>query len=194
KKAERNGAIRDTYRLMNPDCKLAPGLQILCASLKMEEDDARLWWNENCDTLKVLVTWADFATQVHERFVPTNWQLDVLARFFSTCQGKTDFHLFLMELQSARNALSSAGKGYTINDAMFKNHLLFQSSPILQLRVRAIPLLVYADIKLDALINLMQSTWDSLVIEGITSACAPALAHMTSAPPSGPLMSGSAPT
>lgn len=82
-------------------------------------------------------------------------------------QGSSTFLDFVTALQTARNALASSGAGFTINDSIHKNHLLFFCHPVLSLRVRSIPSFDYGDMKVDALIGLMGSTWDSIVAENI---------------------------
>ncbi|PPR06915.1 hypothetical protein CVT26_004102, partial [Gymnopilus dilepis] len=103
---------------------------------------------------------------VRDRFVPGNWKLQALAAFYAISQGSSDFTTFVTNLQSARNALGSAGKGFTISDGLFKNHILFHCHPLLRLRVLAMPGLVYENIKSDGLISLLSGTWDSMVAEG----------------------------
>lgn len=133
----------------------------------MEAPAAKNWWNENRDDLKALTTWEDFAKRVKERFIPANWKMDALAKFYSISQGSSSFPDYVSALQDARNTLSSGGTGFTINDSIFKNHLLFFSHPILNLRIRSIPSFNYANTRVDALIGLMSSSWDSMVAERI---------------------------
>jgi len=144
-----------------------PSLQIVLAGIKMEAPAAKSWWNENRDDLKALTTWDDLAKKVRERFIPANWKMDALARFYSMSQGSSSFSNYVSTLQDARNALSSGGTGFTISDSIFKNHLLFFCHPILSLRIRSIPSFSYANTRIDALIGLMSSSWDSMVAERV---------------------------
>lgn len=149
---------------------LKPGIQIVLAGIKMEAPAARSWWNENRDELKLLTTWDDFAKRVKDRFVPANWKMDALALFYGLSQGSLSFVDYAAKLQEARNALGSGGTGFTISESVFKNHLLFFSHPILALRIRSIPSFDYAKIRVDALIALMSSTWESMVVERVIRA------------------------
>ena len=74
---------------------------------------------------------------------------------------------YAAKLQEACNILSSGGTGFTISDSIFKNHLLFFSHPILALRMCSIPSFDYAKTRVDGLIALMSSTWDSMVAERV---------------------------
>ena len=99
----------------------------------MEAGTARSWCNENCEELKALTSWQEFAVKVKEHFVPVNWKMDALSVFYNVSQGPTTFMEFVTRLQDARNALSSGGPGFAIGDPIFKNHLLFFCHPILSL-------------------------------------------------------------
>jgi len=146
---------------------LKPSIQIVLAGIKMEAPAAKSWWNENRDELKILTTWEEFAKKVKDRFVPANWKMDALALFYGISQGSSSFMDYTAKLQDARNNLSSGGTGFTISDSVFKNHLLFFSHPILALRMRSIPSFDYAKTRVDGLIALMSSTWDSMVAERV---------------------------
>lgn len=159
----------EAWDLLNPTRPLEPGLRILLAGLKLESPVAAQWWCENRETLKKLASWAEFATAVKDRFVPASWRLDSLASFYAVSQGTSSFSSFLARLQAARSALSGAGKGFTINDSIMKNHLLFNCNRLLCLRICAIPTLEYANLKIDGLIALMSSTWNSMVAENVAS-------------------------
>jgi len=161
----------EAWDLLNPTRPLDPSLQILLAGLKLESPVAAQWWCENYEVLKKMGSWADFATAVKDHFVPASWRLDSLACFYaiSQCSSKS-FADFLARLQSARSALSGAGCGFTINDSVMKNHLLFNCNCILSLHICTIPTLDYASLKVDGLIGLMSSTWNSMVAENIGSA------------------------
>jgi hypothetical protein len=150
---------------MNSDQIMKVSLQVLLAGLKMESPPAKHWWNENRDDLKIVTSWTVFAQRVKDRFVPPNWRMDALAKFYSTSQGSSPFTDFVTNLQNARNALASSGSGFTINDSIVKNHLLFFCHPILSLRIRSIPNFKYGDTKLDTLIGLMTSAWDTMIAE-----------------------------
>ena len=50
-----------------------------------------------------------------------------------------------------------------------KNHLLFNANHILCFHICAIPTLDYTNLKLDGLISLMSSTWNSMVAKGVSS-------------------------
>jgi hypothetical protein len=160
----------EAWDLLNPTRPLDTGLRVLLAGLKLESPVASQWWCENREVLKKSPSWADFATAVKDRFVPASWRLDSLAAFYAISQGSSSFSDFLARLQSARSALSGAGRGFTINDSVMKNHLLFNSNRLLCLRICAIPTLDYANLKVDNLIGLMSSTWNSMVAENIGSA------------------------
>lgn len=149
------------------DSTYSPSVQIVLAGIKMEAPAARSWWNENRDELKALTSWEDFAKKVKERFVPTNWKMDALSTFYEISQGPSSFSDYATKLQEARNTLSSGGPSFAISDPVFKNHLLFFCHPILSLRIRSIPGLNYTNTRVDALVSLMTSTWDSLVAEGV---------------------------
>ena len=157
----------EVWSALNSDKVITPSLQIVLAGLKMDSPLAKQWWNENRDELKLLPTWDAFAEQVKDRFVPANWRMNALAKFYKTSQGSSTFLDFVTALQTARNALALSGAGFTIDDSILKNHLLFFCHPILSLRVRSIPNFNYGDTRVDALIGLMSSTWDSIVAENI---------------------------
>ncbi|KAK0463673.1 uncharacterized protein EV420DRAFT_1519431 [Desarmillaria tabescens] len=160
----------EAWSALNADKKIKPETQILVAGLKMEHAEAAAWWNENRESLKKLASWDEFVAKVKDRFVPSNWRLDALAAFYSVKHAPgTDFQSFVSDLQTARNALASAGTGYTITDSSVKNHLLFFAHPILSLRVRSTTgfASVYGTMKLDALVNLMSTTWASLIAENV---------------------------
>jgi hypothetical protein len=149
---------------------LKPSVQIVLAGIKMEAVAARSWWNENREELKALSTWEEFAKKVKDRFVPANWRMDALAEFYGIPQGSSGFMDYAARLQEARNTLSSGGTGFVIGDSVFKNHLLFFSHPILTLRIRSIPSFDYPKLRIDQLIALMSSTWDSMVAERVIRA------------------------
>ncbi|KAJ7741662.1 hypothetical protein B0H16DRAFT_1464383 [Mycena metata] len=123
--------------------------------------------NENRENLKKLASFEEFAGKVKERFVPANWKLAVLGEFYAIGQGTTSFRQFAKTLELARNSLTSAGVAYTINDSILKNHLLFQSHPILCLCVIGQPGFEYANMKVDGLIANMSTAWESLVTERV---------------------------
>ncbi|KAJ7187247.1 hypothetical protein C8R46DRAFT_1207206 [Mycena filopes] len=164
------GRCEDTYeawQALNSDKTMPPRTLITLAGLKMEESTAATWWNENRETLKKLSSWDVFAEKVKERFVPSNWRMVALAAFYAVQQGASPFPEFAKSLQDARNALAGAGTGYTLNDSIMKNHLLFFSHPILRLRVSGQQNLAFDTMKLDTLISNMSSTWASLLAEGV---------------------------
>jgi len=103
--------------------------------------------------------------KVKDCFIPANWKMDALAHFYTISQGSSSFMDYAARLQEARNALSSGGTGFTISDSVFKNHLLFFSHPILALHMHSILSFDYAETRVDGLIALMSSTWDSMVAE-----------------------------
>ena len=154
---------------MNPSRTIDDSLRILLAGLKMESPAAATWWSENRDTLKALTTWSAFSTAVKDCFVPANWRMDALLSFYAIHQGSSSFPDFVSRLQTARNTLASAGKGFAIHDSVMKNHLLFHSNRILCLRVCAIPSLDYNTLKPDALIGIMSSSWNSMIAEGVAT-------------------------
>ncbi|KAJ6530080.1 hypothetical protein DFH09DRAFT_1327039 [Mycena vulgaris] len=127
----------------------------MLAGLRMEEPTAATWWNENRDKLKKLASWETFAQKVRALFVPANWRMEALSTFYNVEQAR------------ARNTLASPGMGYTINDSIFKNHLLFHTHPILCLRVIGQQGFAYADMMVDGLITNMSSTWASLIAERV---------------------------
>jgi hypothetical protein len=133
-----------------------------------------------------LESWALFAQRVKDRFVPAKWRMDALAKFYAISQGSAPFLDFVNNPQNARNVLASAGTSFYVNDSTVKNHLLFFCNPILSLRIRSIPNFKYSDTKLDALIGLMASSWDTMVAERLVrSSLAPLtqLSSSTSCPP-----------
>ncbi|KAJ3489628.1 hypothetical protein NLJ89_g11511 [Agrocybe chaxingu] len=125
----------EAWGYLNPSHTLEVKVQILTAGLKMEASAAAQWWSDNRVELKALTTWEKFAERVRDRFIPSNWKLHALKDFYSLSQGSGSFSDFAARLQAARNTLGSAGKGFTINDSIFKNHLLFHSHNLLCLRI-----------------------------------------------------------
>ncbi|KAG1791880.1 uncharacterized protein HD556DRAFT_1383432 [Suillus plorans] len=177
------GRCEDSYlawSALNAGQVMPSQLRIVLAGLKLEEYNTSLWWSENRDVLKQLATWEAFALCFKDRFIPSGWRLDALACFYNVSQGADDFRSFVATLRVARNTLSSAGLGYTITDSIFKNHLLFFAHPILQLRIRAMPNLGYENLKVDTLIDVMATTWSSLVAEGLTKSISPRLVFKAS--------------
>ncbi|KAJ7709213.1 hypothetical protein B0H16DRAFT_1745975 [Mycena metata] len=165
------GCCEDTYeawQALNLDKSMPPRTVITLAGLWMEERTAATWWNENREALKKIGTWDSCAEKVKERFVPSGWRMVALATFYGIPQGSSPFPEFVKSLQDARNALAGAGTGYTINDSIMKNHLLFFSHPILRLRISGQQNLGFETMKLDTLIANMSSTWSSLLAEGVT--------------------------
>jgi hypothetical protein len=163
------GRCEDTFeswQAMNPDKLIAARTLIMLAGLKMEESMAATWWNENRDKLKKLESWAEFAQEVKDRFVPSNWRMLALAAFYSIQQGSSSFLEFTKALQNARNALAGASQSWVISDAVLKNHLLFSSHPVLRLCVSGQQSLPFMTMKVDMLIATMSSTWDSMLAEG----------------------------
>lgn len=158
----------EVYQLTYPDQEVKPQLRILMAGLKMDAPEASQWWSENREALKALTKWEDFVVKVKERFIPSGWKLEALATFYAVRQKNLPFSEFVAALQSARGILGTAGTNYKISDSTFKHHLLLFCHPLLSLRVRALPGLGYDTIKVDSLINLMSSTWNSMVAEGVT--------------------------
>lgn len=155
------------WSALNADQVMPPQLHIVFTGLKLEESSTSLWWSENRDALKQLSTWEAFTSRFKDHFIPSGWYLDALACFYNVSQGNNDFCLFVTSLQATRNSLGSVGLGYTITDSIFKNHLLFFANPILQLHVCAMLNLGYDSLKVDILINIMATTWSSLVAEGL---------------------------
>jgi hypothetical protein len=159
----------DTFEAWDPLNSTRPldtGLRVLLAGLKLEYLIAAQWWCENRDVLKKSESWADFATAVKDRFVPASWCLDSLARFYAISQGSSSFSDFLARLQSAR----SAQVVVSLSTTLMKNHLLLNCNRLLSLRICAIPTLDYASLKVDNLIGLISSTWNSMVAENVGSA------------------------
>ncbi|KAJ7784224.1 hypothetical protein B0H16DRAFT_1708957 [Mycena metata] len=164
------GRCEDTYNAwqgMKPDRSVDTKLLITLAGLRLEELSAVIWWNENCDTLKKLLTFKEFSDKLRERFVHANWKLVALGDFYAVCQGSMSFKKFAKMLELARNSLSSAGTAYTINDSILKNHLLFHAHPILRLCVIGQPGFNYTNLKVDGLVVTMAMAWDSLVAERV---------------------------
>lgn len=145
----------------------SPHAQILIAGLKMTEPTASAWWNEHRDDLKGLATWTEFTQRVRDRFIPAGWRLVALERFYTISQGYGDFLSFVAALQAARIDLAGAGAGFTVSDSIMKNHLFFHAQSRLRLRVLSSPGFKYENLKVDGLINLMQTTYLSLVAEGV---------------------------
>ncbi|KAJ7764776.1 hypothetical protein B0H16DRAFT_1798178 [Mycena metata] len=176
------GRCEDTleaWEAINSEKTIAPKVIITLAGLKMEEATAATWWSENRTELKALGSWAEFAGKVKARFVPSNWRMAALATFYSIQQGPTAFPAFAKALVDARNVLASAGAGYTINDSMMKNHLLFYAHPILRLRISGQHDLPFVTMTVDSLISTMSSTWESLVAERVIRPSAPAPTPLT---------------
>ncbi|KAK0235082.1 hypothetical protein EDD85DRAFT_791981 [Armillaria nabsnona] len=160
----------EAWSALNGDKTIKPETQILVAGLKMEHAEASAWWNENRETLKKILLWDDFAVKVKDHFVLSNWRLDTLTAFYAVQHAAgVDFQMYVSDLQKARNALVSAGTGYTISDSIVKNHILFGAHPILSLRVCGTSSfsMLYGMMKLDTLINLMTTIWASLLAENV---------------------------
>lgn len=160
----------EAWSALNGDKMIKLETQILVAGLKMEHAEASAWWNENREMLKKILLWDDFAAKVKDHFVPSNWCLDALAAFYAVKYAAgVDFQIYVSDLQKARNALISAGTGYTISDSIVKNHILFGAHPILSLHVYGTSSfsMLYNTMKLDALINLMTMIWASLLAENV---------------------------
>lgn len=117
----------EAWSAMNCDKVIKVSLQILLAGLKMESAPAKHWWNDNRDDLKLVTSWAGFAQRVKDRFMPPNWRMDALAKFYSIAQGSSPFADFVTALQNARNVLASSGTSFAVNDSIVKNHLLFSA-------------------------------------------------------------------
>ncbi|KAJ7855646.1 hypothetical protein B0H14DRAFT_3448956 [Mycena olivaceomarginata] len=135
------GRCKDTFeswQAMNPDKTKTAHTLITLASLKMEESTAVTWWNENREKLKKLGSWEEFAQEVMDQFIPSNWCMLALATFYSIHQGLSSFADFAKTLQIACNALAGAGQNWTISDAVLKNHLLFFSHPVLRLSTHSL--------------------------------------------------------
>ncbi|KAJ7215552.1 hypothetical protein GGX14DRAFT_391987 [Mycena pura] len=81
------------------------------------------------DKLKKSASWAEFAQEVKDRFVPSNWRMLALAAFYSIHQEPSSVLNFAKALQNARNALASAGQNWVVINALIKDHLLFFSHP-----------------------------------------------------------------
>ncbi|KAK0183579.1 hypothetical protein F5146DRAFT_1149975 [Armillaria mellea] len=159
------------WSALNGDKMIKPETQILVAGLKLEHTEASAWWNKNRETLKKIVLWDDFVAKVKDRFVPSNWHLDALAAFYAVKHAAgVDFQMYVLDLQKTYNMLVSAGASYMISDSIVKNHIFFGAHPILSLCVHGTSSFstVYGTMKLDALINLMATTWASLITENIS--------------------------
>ena len=157
--------------------------KILQAGLRLEEPGLSSWWTDNRTELKALSSWTEFTTRLCDRFIPSNWRVDALEEFYVTRQGADPLATFVARLQTARNSLAGAGTGYSISDTVMKNHLLFFCAPRLRRRVLAIPDFKLHDLRVDALINMLTTTWASMVEEGVVSAGTRA-APTRAAPPS----------
>ena len=155
--------VFEGYEALNPG-KITPALQILFARIAMEEPTAAKWWEDNRTVLKALTTWLEFATKMKERFNPEGWKVAAVMSYYSIKQGKRNFRDFSKELQAARTHIGSGT--LAIKDFVFKCHLLFFANRILTLRVIAIPSLDFEKVSVDALLNMMTTTWDALVAEG----------------------------
>ncbi|KAJ7796362.1 hypothetical protein B0H14DRAFT_3494914 [Mycena olivaceomarginata] len=146
----------DTYKAwlaMNPEKSLAPKVRITLAGLRMEQKAAATWWNENRAAGPEGT--GDMGSICRE----------ALTAFYAICQNSSDFPAFVTQLKNTRNALTSAGKGYSIPDSIFKNHLLFHCHPLLRLRVSDQPGFAYENLQVDGLIGNMTTSWLSLVAE-----------------------------
>ena len=107
---------------------MSPQLRIVLTGMKPEEPSTSTWWNENRNTPKLLPSWEFFTARFKDRFVPSVWRLDALAKFYTITQGV----------------------GFTISDSILKNHHLMFSHPVLQLCVRT---LAFKSIKVDAFVH-----------------------------------------
>ncbi|KAJ7615689.1 hypothetical protein B0H17DRAFT_1152833 [Mycena rosella] len=184
----------EAWQAQNADKKMEPHILIILAGLWMEEPTAATWWNENRTELKKLTAWDKFAQKVKDRFVPTNWRMTALSSFYSIHQGSLSFPEFAKSLQRARNALVSAGVGYTTNDSILKNHLLFHAHPVLCLRVCGQQAFPYASMKVDGLIASMALTWESLIAERVIKFIPPTTLPPLSIPSIPVVSSSSLPT
>jgi hypothetical protein len=156
----------ESWQAMNPDKTITACTLITLTSLKMEESTAATWWNENHEKLKKLGSWEEFAQEVKDRFIPSNCHMLALATFYSIHQGPSSIANFAKTLQIARNVLAGAGQNWIISDAVLKNHLFF-SHPIFHLRVSRQQTLPFTTMKVDTLIAMMSSTWNSMLAEGV---------------------------
>ncbi|KAJ7350931.1 hypothetical protein DFH08DRAFT_806904 [Mycena albidolilacea] len=89
---------------------------------------------------------------------------------------------FAEKLENTRNTLTSARKGYSIPDSIFKNHLLFHCHPLLCLRVSGQPGFAYENLQVDGLIGNMMTSWLSLVAECVIRVSTTASAPTSSLP------------
>jgi hypothetical protein len=151
---------------MNLDKLIAVCMLITLTGLKMDQSTATTWWNENHDKLKKLGSWAEFAQEVKDRFIPSNWCMLALVAFYSIQQGSSSFLNFAKALQNACNALTGAGQSWVISDIVLKNHLLFLFHPVLCLCVSRQQSLPFMTMNVDTLIATMSLTWDSMLAEG----------------------------
>ncbi|KAF7365533.1 hypothetical protein MVEN_00426500 [Mycena venus] len=102
----------ETWQALNPDKTMAPCMLITLTSLKMEEK-----------------TWVEFAQEVKDRFVPSNWCMVALAAFYSVQQGQLTLPTFVKALRNTCNALASAGQGWVISDTILKKSPPFPFPP-----------------------------------------------------------------
>ncbi len=154
---------------MNPTQTLKVSTMITRACVELKEPSAQQWYLEERADLKKLPTWENFAQRVKTRFLPSNWKLDALRKFYDIRQGSRDFKDYVNDLQGAKNRLPglSTKSYFAISDATFKNHLLFFAHPQLILRVLSQPSLSLDTIKFDSLINFMSTAWECLAAEGL---------------------------
>ncbi|KAJ7864570.1 hypothetical protein B0H14DRAFT_2574286 [Mycena olivaceomarginata] len=64
------GRCEDTFeswQAMNPDKTITARTLITLTGLKMEESTAATWWNKNCEKLKKLGSWEEFAQEVKDQ-------------------------------------------------------------------------------------------------------------------------------
>lgn len=153
------------YNEQKPDKPLSVAAQIRHAGTAMQHDQLMYWWDTNRVSLKALDTWQKFVDRVKERFVASGWKLEELRAFYAVRQGRRSFRKFAQDLDVRRSALGTTGT-YGITDSVMKRHLLLFATEYLTLRIMANPTFDLKKITLEALTNLLLTTWDSLTAEG----------------------------
>ncbi|KAF7324167.1 Reverse transcriptase domain-containing protein [Mycena kentingensis (nom. inval.)] len=167
--------------------------RIILAGMKLEQEELASWWNENRETLKALTSWDSFKTKLRERWVRGTWRDEALVDFYDLRQGADTFSGFYKRLEAARGVLTAAAGEYTINDTVFKNHLLAFAHPTLRIHTLTSAGFKLHSLKVDGLVTLMSSTWTQLVADGTIRFSAPVAPTVPPAVSSGTVASSSAP-
>nr|GAT44782.1 predicted protein [Mycena chlorophos] len=154
------------WKAMNPDAELATKTVILYAGGALQHRALAEWWMLYCDELVKLPSFEQFGARIRDEFLDANWRYDALVAFYLITQGSDSFKVFANRLKSARTMLKAAGGEFTIDETIFKNHLLIFSHPLLRLSVLAINGFDLHASKVKTLMATMSKQWDILVAAG----------------------------